>query len=211
MKIKSTQLNHNTYSFLHWSKIDKTYSGAVIKVLDEIKATRSFYNYREGQIDEAHLRETKEKAKAFKKLTDKKGMVTMEVQLGQKYKGKSVQEVRKIYTEGETGMGIYELGCILLANPKILQKYEDLWIDCPGDEFDDPGSGVRFVRAPCLRFHGRLGFGTGRSGFPHDGFGSASWFLPKQLGTRKLESFETSSLDLPKILIINGITYRKDE
>lgn len=168
------QINQTTYEFPHWSKIAKTYSEAVQKRMDEIEATRPFYNWRKDQIDESHLRETKEKIAGMKTVT-KKGIVTMEVQLGQKWKGTAVQDVRKQYTEGEIGMGAYEMLTILLINPKILSSYDDLWIDCPGDEFDASGSDVRFDRAPCLFFSDdKVGFGTERVSLACGFFGSAS-------------------------------------
>lgn len=203
------QLNNDTYQFPHWSKIAKTYSKAVQIRLDEVKASRSLYNYREGQIDEKHLKETKEKVAGMKKVT-KKGIVTIKIQLGEKWKGKSVEYVRQNYAKGEIGLGAYELLSILLANPKILRNYEDLWIDCPGDKFDSSASDVRFDRAPCLDFVDQLGFDTGPVSRQAQHFGSASWFLPQsKLDTGKLETIE--SLSLPNFLTINGIRYKKDE
>lgn len=188
------QINQTTYSFPHWSKVAKTYSAAVQKRLDEIKATRPFYNWRDGQIDEQHLRETPQKAAGIKKLT-KKGIVTIEVQLGSKYKGKSVHEARSLFQEGEFGLGAYEVTSILLANPDVLKSYDDLWIDCPGDEFS--GSDARFDRAPYLRWSvGELRFGAPQVGAAGGRFGSASAFVPAaKLGTRTLEPFDFLNLE----------------
>lgn len=189
------QINQTTYEFPHWSKIAKTYSAAVQKRIDEIEATRPFHNWRKGQIDESHIRETKEKIAGMKTVT-KKEIVTMEVQLGQKWKDTAVQDVRKQYTEGEIGMGAYEMLTILLINPKILSNYNDLWIDCPGDEFDDSDSDDRFDHAPYLRFHGaEVGFSTRLVSFALVIFGSASGFVPQvNLAPRVLDSFEPLTL-----------------
>lgn len=212
--MNTKKISENKYSFPHWSKIDKTYSGAVLKVMEEIKKTRPFYNWRDGQIDEAHLRETPRKAEAMKQVTDKKGIVTIEVQLGDKYKGKSVEEARKAFNPNEFGLGAYEALCILLANPDILKSFDDLFLDCPGDEFDDPDSGVRFDRAPYLDYRSfprKLFFDTSRVGGARKRFGALSGFVPEALETGTLEPFESSSLSLPRILEINGVKYQKYE
>lgn len=144
------QLKENVYQFPAWNKIAKTYSAAVQMRLDEIKASRPFYNWREGQVDEKHIKETKEKIEGMKAVT-KNGTVTIEVQLGQKWKGKSVVKVRKNYAKGEIGLGAYEAATILLINPKILQTYDDLGIDCPGDEWSPDGDGD-FSKSPYFYF-----------------------------------------------------------
>lgn len=188
------KLNHNTYQFPAWNTIAKTYSEAMQIRLDEIKASRPFYNYRDGQIDEEHIRETKEKKKGMKTVT-KNGIVTMEVQLGQKWKGKSVANVRKLYTEGEIGLGAYELATILLINPKILQSSDDLWLDCPGDEWSWVGDGV-FSESPLFYFgDGRLKLDTGGVSYAYWYFGSASGFVPQaNLEAGNLETFDPLTL-----------------
>lgn len=176
--MKPKELKNNTFTFPHWSKVAKTYSGAVQVVLDEIQATRPFYNWRAGQIDEAHLRETPRKVEGINNCT-KKGVVTVQVQMGEKYKGKSVKEVRTMFDSNEFGLGAYEVCSILLAKPDLLKSYDDLWMDCPGDEFDDTDSVVRFAHAPCVsRNGGGVRFGTGRFVDADAHFGSASATLP---------------------------------
>lgn len=196
MTNKIKKLKDNTYQFQHWMKIDKTYSGAVVKMLAQIKATRPFYNWREGQIDEAHLRETPRKAAAIKKLT-KKGIVTIEVQLGQKYKGRAVEDVRKSFAANEFGLGAYEMACILLADPDILKSYDDLWLDCPGDEFDVSGSSDRFGHAPFLGFSdGEVKFVAGHVSTAHGGFGSASATIPSAVNFDSCELGSNDNLTL---------------
>lgn len=194
------QLNKTTYQFEHWSKIAPTYAQAVQKRLDELKASRPFYNWREGQIDDNHLRETKEKLKGMKTVT-KKGIVTIEVQLGHKWKGKSVEYVRKYYTEGEIGLGAYEMATILLINPAILKSNNDLFIDCPGDEWSyNDGD---FSECPYFSF------GDGEAEFRSYGvssasgyFGSASGFVPQvNLEPGNLEPFDSLPLNLENFIL----------
>ncbi|HEY4500575.1 MAG TPA: hypothetical protein VJH25_02155, partial [Candidatus Paceibacterota bacterium] len=61
-----------------------------------------------------------------------------------------------------------------------LQHYDDLWIDCAGDEFDDPVAVARFFRAPYFSwFDGKVGFGARWFGRVFEGYGSASAFVPQ--------------------------------
>lgn len=188
------KITNTKYSFPHWRTIASTYPEAVQKRLDEIKATRPFYNYREGEIDGNHLHQTEEKILGIEKCTQNQ-TVTIEVQLGQKYKGVAVETVRKSFDKGEFGLGAYEMACILLADPTILQSSDDLWIDCPGDEFSH--SGDRFDRAPCLDFSDDLvKFDAGHVSNAYDYYGSGSAFLPQPLETGNLESsFVSLSLE----------------
>lgn len=192
--IKTKKIADNRFSFSHWSTVAPTYPEAVQKALDALAATRPFYNWLEGQIDTAHLRETPEKSAAITACTTK-GLVTVEVQTGYKWRGKSVSDVRRLYTEGEFGLGAYEVACMLLADPSLLQSFSDLGMDCPGDEWSPRADGV-FSKAPLL------GFGGGEVGFAaHDvsdagvRFGSASAFLPQSiLAPRPLDSSESLTL-----------------
>lgn len=152
----------------------------------------------------------KEKAKGMKKVT-KNGVVTIEVQLGQKWKGESVADVRKLYTEGEIGLGVYEVLTILLISPEILQSYDDLWLDCPGDEFDYAVSHVRFDRAAYLGFDGGLEFGTNEVSAAYESFGSVSGFVPQaNLESGNLEPSESlDTLSAIKLLKDEGFTITK--
>ena len=178
IKSQYLEIKPNVFQFPHWSKIAQTYNDAVEKVLAEIESSRPFYNYQKGELGSDRLKETKRKQEMLGKVT-KKGIVTIEVQLGQKYKGKSVKDARDSFQDNEFGLGAYEIGCLLLAKPEILKDYDDLWIDCAGDEFDDPDSGVRFVLAPYFSWSdGEVRFVTSWCAHADGRYGSASGFVP---------------------------------
>ena len=172
----------------HWTLVGKTYPKAVQKVLDALKKSCPFYNWREGQIDEKHLRESPLK---------KPIPLVLPVQTGSRWKGESVKTVREKAHQHEILLGAYEVGMILLTHPDRLTKYEDLWIDCPGDEFIPDGDG-RFDVAPFFHFRGdELRFGSYWFGGADVDYGSASGFLPQSdSGTLEpLGSFDSSILD----------------
>jgi len=77
-------------------------------------------------------------------------------------------------------LGAFTVGIMLLTHPDRLKHCNDLWIDCAGDEFDNPGAHARFARAPCFKFHGgKVEFVTLWAHRAHGNYGSASGFLPQ--------------------------------
>lgn len=77
------------------------------------------------------------------------------------------------------GFGAFEIGIMLLTHADRLQNYDDLWIDCAGDEYSFEADG-RFPLAPIFRFRGGvLGFDTRVVAYAHDHYGSSSGFSPQ--------------------------------
>lgn len=163
-------------------KFTGSYNNAVKKVLKALAESRPFYNWREENFGKKYLQETKAKKTAMKKLyTSEEGdYITIQAQMGLKYKGKSVKEARTLFAKNEFGLGAYEVGCILLTHPEILQKHEDLWIDCAGDGYA-PGGDGQFSHAPCFRCFGddELRFDTEGLDAAYGRYGSASGFVPQ--------------------------------
>ena len=161
------------------------YSGALLKALDTIKQTRNgkFYNYRDGQLDEKRLRQSAQSQKFWTELADAQGnpdILIVPAQFGIRHRGRSVRRAREVFAGNEFGLGAFAVGIMILTHPERLMHYDDLWIDCAGDEFDDPGSDVRFDHAPCFYFCvGKVGFDTHFVGLASDRFGSASGFGPQ--------------------------------
>lgn len=117
----------------HWTLLGKTYGEALQRVLEAIASTRSFVNYRDGEMEAKYLRETEAKKKAFASCEN--NVILLPAQFGLKHRDESVETVRKNYEANEVGLGAYEVAIMLLTNPSRLQRYDDLWIDCPGDEY----------------------------------------------------------------------------
>lgn len=185
-KVDYKSLQGEGYVVLKWQSIALTYSDALERVFGAIESTRKFYNYRRGEMGSNQLLETERKAKAMSFFTG--DAVVLDAQLGQKFKGKSVNQARSVFEEKEFGLGAFEVACILLTHPDTLMSLNDLWVDCPGDEyrFDDERG---FSCAPLFDFYGgKLGFFAGRLDIARDVYGSASASLPQSLGNRNLES-----------------------
>jgi len=159
------------------------YCQAVQLVHAKIAASRSFYNYREGQITPAQLRVHAHTAHALDLIaeTQKGDILIVAAQLGMRHRGKSVRRAREVFVANEFGLGSLAVGSIVLTHPERLVRWEELDMDCAGDEFSPEADGG-FSRSPYFYFDdGRVEFGTGFVAHPDGRFGSVSGFLPNQL------------------------------
>lgn len=149
-----------------------------------IKQTRNgkFYNYRDGQLGQSQLLESAKSASIFQKLAGEQkdqDILVVPAQFGIRHRGRSVRRAREVMNANECGLGAFAIGIMLLAHPKRLKRYDDLWIDCAGDEFAPNADGV-FSESRCFGFGGyKVGFVTRVVGYACDSYGSASLCLPQ--------------------------------
>ncbi len=172
------------FAIPRWDKIASTYGVAVPKVLGLIKKTSNgkFYNYREGQLGPKYLRQSAKTVNAFEKLGDEQkdyNILIVPAQFGIRHRGKSVRRAREVMTASEFCLGAFANGIMLLTHPERLQQYNDLWIDCAGDEFYLDADG-KFAHAPYFSFYGdEVRFGTSWVVHAFGNYGSASGFVPQ--------------------------------
>ena len=165
-----------------WQELAPTYGEAVELVLAALKKSRNgrFVNYRENELGPDRLRESAKKSDMFQKLgNEQKGhnVLVVQAQFGLRHRGKSVRRARVVMGGNECGLGAFEIGIMLLTHPDRLANYDDLYVDCAGDEYTPAADGV-FHDAPCFRFRGeRLEFCTGGVYGPRAYCGSASAFV----------------------------------
>lgn len=163
------------------------YCQAVQLVHAKIAASRSFYNYREGQITPAQLRVHARTAHALDLIAEtQKGdpstgsgqaILIVAAQLGMRHRGKSVRRAREVFVANEFGLGSLAVGSIVLTHPERLVRWEELDMDCSGDEFSPVAVGG-FSESPCFGFDGgKVRFVTGFVDYPDGSFGSVSGFL----------------------------------
>jgi len=167
-----------------WQTLAKTYGEAVHVVLTKLNETRKdkFINYREDEMGPDNLRESARKAEVMEQIAQsQKGydLLVIPAQFGIVHRGHSVRRARVVIGNKGFGLGAFEVGIMLLTHPERLQHYDDLWIDCAGDEFK-PGFEHEFSRAPLFNFSDDgLEFDASRVGHAHGRYGSASAFLPQ--------------------------------
>ena len=170
------------FAIPRWEKVAKTYNEAVERMLKAIASSRKFTNYREGQLGLDRLRQSARSIEMWKKIGEiqQGDILIVPGQFGMRHRGRSVRRARVLFQANEFGFGAFAAGCMLLTHPERLEKYEDLFIDCAGDEYDSPGSGVRFDGAPCFDFgDGEVGFDAYWVGHALDGYGSSSGWFPQ--------------------------------
>jgi hypothetical protein len=159
------------------------YCKAIKLALGKIAESRKFHNWREGQIVPAQLRisvRTAEKLAEIAK-TQPGDILIIVAQLGRLHRGRSPRRAVECFGPNEYGLDALIGLAIALTHSERFVRSEELDMDLPGDEFDDPGDGDRFGLAPYLYFHGGgLGFDAYYVGFTHQSFGSASGFVPQQ-------------------------------
>jgi len=163
-------------------KLAPTNNAAVEAVLNRLAETRSFHNYRLGQLGPERLRQSDRTVHALDLIGQaQKGhdILIVPAQFGKRHRGRSVRRAREVFTPNEFGLGAYEVGIMLLTHPERLTSSEDLWIDCAGDEYSGGG---QFDGAPYFGFDvGQLSFDTYWSDGARARYGSSSGFLPPAL------------------------------
>ncbi len=152
-------------------------------ILAKIGESRTFHNYREGQLtpDRFRLNERTTHALDILAETQKGDIWIVGGQFGKRHAGRSVRRAREIMVGPEFGAHTVAAGSMLLTHSERLVSYNDLWMDVPGDEFD-PGEDGSFGYAPIFSFNdGGVRFGASWVSYPRDYYGSVSLFLPKYL------------------------------
>ncbi len=158
------------------------YCEALKLIHKKIADARSFHNYRDGQITPSRLRVHARTLHMQSELeaSQEGDIIIIAAQLGMRHRGKSVRRARETFVGNEFGLTSVAIGTICLVHPERLVRYDELDMDCAGDEFDVPDSGDRFGRAPDFGFvGGRVGFGTIWFGYANGDCGSASAFVPQ--------------------------------
>jgi hypothetical protein len=173
------------FAIPRWETIAPSYGEAVEKVLTALsdRCDGNCINYREGKLGDRYFRQTDATRAAFQKLgEEQKGydILLVAAQFGIVHRGRSVRRARAKMRFNEFGLGAFAVGIMLLTHPVRLKHYDDLWIDCAGDEYSPDGDG-KFENSPYFGFYGGwLEFQTGRFEDANDLYGSASGFLPQE-------------------------------
>ena len=169
---------------VHFSGIDdpdERRCRSVQFMLDQIKSSRLLYNYCDGQITPDRYRIYPDTAAALNLIAEqqKGGIWIIPAQLGMLHRGESVNRAREIFKLDEFGFGGLEVLSISSTHPERLVRWEQLHMDCSGDQFAPGADGV-FSLAPLFYFDDdRVRFGTGGVDDAGDRYGSVSGFLPQ--------------------------------
>lgn len=155
---------------------------AILFILDNIAATRSFHNWRKGQITKERLRisERTEQGLVILAQIQKGDILVIAAQLGMTHRGRSTLRAEECFAGNEYGFTSVMGGSVARTHPERFVRFEELDMDLLGELFDDPDSGVRFGDSPYLGFSDDgLKFGTGPRDDAAGIYGTASFFLPQ--------------------------------
>ncbi|MBU0624750.1 hypothetical protein KKF05_00220 [Patescibacteria group bacterium] len=104
-------------------------------------------------------------------------ILVVPAQFGLRHRGRSVRRAREVFMANEFGLGAFAIGIMLLTHPEREVQWEQLHVDCAGDEFA-PEAGGGFSGAPLFRFSGGgVGFSARWFDDAYEFCGSASAFL----------------------------------
>lgn len=159
----------------------KQYCRAVQLIHQKIADSRSFYNYRDGQITTERLRVHARTAHALNQITEMQpgDILIVAAQFGLRHRGRSVRRAREVFVANEFGLGSLAVGSMLLTHPEREVQLEQLHMDCAGDEFAPVADG-QFCNAPLFTFGGgKVKFGTCFVVHARGDYGSASAFVPQ--------------------------------
>lgn len=189
------------FAIPRWEKIAPTYHEAAKKVIKahckSERTNREFFENTTLGLLKANIifRHTERSIWAFQKLRDEQkahDILIFPAQFGLRHKGRSSRRAREVMSFNEFGLGVFEVGIMLLSNPKRMRG-NALEVACAATEYefinnksDDGG----FYLKQEYYDNGDLDdfthiFYYGSSGsvetmgkmIPHDFIGSASGFL----------------------------------
>jgi hypothetical protein len=134
------------------------YGPTVEKVLAMLDTQRSgkFINYRSGEMTERYIRPQAEVLELLRQIEDNTpgDVMVTPVSLGNLYAGYSARNGRfDALSRGYLPNGAAHVGCSLLVMPERLTEYGQLFMDCPGDEWNGDAGGY-WARCPCFYFFG---------------------------------------------------------
>lgn len=162
-----------------WSKISSSPVGAaqdVMRKMVERRQLRTFFpitahnEFRPHQLSSQRL-------DAF--ANGQEGdIVVVPAQFGALRSGVSGKAVRDSLAPNECALGFFAIGCMLLTHPKRIVCYDDLYIDCSGDDWILPNK-EQFTYQPGLFFF-ENGLDLGISDLTSGGsiYGSPTALLP---------------------------------
>jgi hypothetical protein len=170
------------FAIPRWEKIAATYNEAVKIVLGSILKTNG--NFSDGQFSPERLRQEVETLRAWEMIGAEQkdcDILIFPAQFGQLHRGRSACQAREALASGEFCLGVFAVGIMILTHPERLMHCDDLWIDCSGDAYNNPGSDNRFSHVPYFgRYRAELSLDTGWFGNVYDFCGSASGFVPQK-------------------------------
>lgn len=173
----------------HWSKIAGSYPEACEKVLDLLEKTYGshFIKWNKGEIGPKYLREGPKKSCTMESFQREQNadILIFPAHFDICLHGPTTRRTRLVMNDSDFGLGVYEIGIMLLTHSQFLNiRGDEIWANCAGDEYASSGDGnFTFKHVPCFEFNNgsaRLTAYVGKS-YDFNYYSSLSGFafLPK--------------------------------
>lgn len=162
------------------------YCEAVKFVQEKLSESRSFKNYHTDEIIPDQFRALPRTAEYIARIENAQpgDIIVMPAQFGKYHRGKSVRKARETFTDNEFGLGAFAIGCMILVHPKRFTHYDELDVDCPGDEYSPDD--VNFSNTAFYAFaENRLEFVAEIISNAFVSSGSATGFVPLDWETQR--------------------------
>lgn len=147
----------------------------------ELQNQREFKNLQLGKMGSNYYRLNNHAKRVLMSLEEEQpgDVLVFPAQTGKLYAGSQIRNAQwPSLKPNQWPLPAYAVGWMLYTDPRRLEEYRDLAIDCPGDKYNLEGWGEYFDCALYFGFDGRSLFSQAR--FIADvlpGFGSATGFI----------------------------------
>lgn len=158
------------------------YCAGVRLIHEKIAHRTEFHNWYGGAItpDRLKVRDRSEIAFELLSLEQPGDILIVAAQLGERYRGRSLNEARRLFKGVEFGLGSFAVGSIILTHLDHLPRRSVTDMGCAGDEFIDSSYGGLFNAAPAYYFDGdRVRCSAYINDLAEDDFGWVTAFPPK--------------------------------
>lgn len=180
----------------------KNYHEVLNHVIDSMQ--RDMTNWRKGEINAKRNRLEAACRKALEVWEN--GQDTIEVEYKTVRKGVAVLDTRKQVEPNEVLLSAAHGLQILDTDRKLLEKYEDTWLDWAADEYFVGGSG--WDCSLCSSFVGRLDFVYRNAVSPHSDYAAVVAVRPRVTGSSIVEE---STLLNPLSIDSDEVAFTREE
>lgn len=169
------------FAIPQWQTLGTTYSKAVKKVMAMIKLRRNYCDGAGNGFFLNDLRQCNKSVKMWQKLANQQNdndILIIPAQFGLRHRCHSALRAREVFEVNEFGLGVFAAGIMLLTHPEREVQFDQLHVDCVGDNFsDDKRLGDKSPIFDINYESGMLRLDTHFSDDVYGKYGSASAFL----------------------------------
>lgn len=136
------------YLVPQWDKVAEDRVIASRKVIEKLSEDSGCQHWGQDALKRLRVQDhTRLSLREIIKRQNNNEVLIVPAQMGHFHAGRSIDTVRTEFFPMEFGLGLFEVGCMLLCNPARLIFEHHLYVDCPGDTCN-PGYGPDSASSP---------------------------------------------------------------